>query len=59
MEQLKDRWMLDQREIEVAMDVTSDGSEQERWISEQSKERWMLQAMDQRAIEGAMGWIRK
>jgi hypothetical protein len=44
------------------MERATDGSESnrrndewcERWIMEQKKERWVLQAMDQTAIEGAI-----
>ena len=35
----------------------SDGSESKRWIREKSKERWMVQAMDQGAIEGVIDGI--
>ena len=32
----------------------SDGYGSNRWIREQSNERWIMQAMDQGVIEGAM-----
>ena len=40
--------------VEGAMDVASDGC-CKRWITVQYEERWMVQAMDQRAIGRAMG----
>ena len=54
--------MINQRTIEGAMDVASDGSGSNRRIDtwfkrqtrEQQKERWMMKVMDQGAMEGAM-----
>ena len=51
-----DGWIMENRRSDGwIMENRRSDERCKRWIREQWKERWMVQAIDQRAIGGAMG----